>query len=85
MAGGLGLAVHRVGGDDRVGDVHPFKQVPQRGISLLFAAVASWREDGSGALVERGDQVRRAAVAAGAAHRLAVDRAWPAGRRSVRP
>jgi hypothetical protein len=76
--GSVGVGVERVGGDDCPGQVQPVQQGLEGGDLAGGAVDLALGEHGAGGVVHRGQQVDLAAVASGAAQRLAVDRDLPA-------
>jgi hypothetical protein len=75
--GGGGVGVQCVGGDHHVGKVQVGQQGLEGGHLATRAVDVALGEDGAGGVVHRGEQVDSAAVAVGAAQRLAVDRDRP--------
>ena len=72
VTGGVPLAMHRICGDDGVGDVHAVQQVPQGGDLVAFGGHRELADHRARGLVERGHQVRGSGGGAGAADGLAV-------------
>jgi hypothetical protein len=75
--GGGGVGVQRVGGDHDAGEFQAGQQRLEGGHFTRRAVDLPLGEHGAGGVVHRGQQVDLAAVASGAAQRLAVDRDRP--------
>jgi len=75
--GGGGVGVQRVGGDHGADEIQVGQQRDQAWDFAGGAVDLALGEHGAGGVVHRGEQVDLAAVAAGAAQRLAVDRHRP--------